>query len=347
MKTSASFRRSRLPLVAFVVATALTVAAPGSAQVVEYYHLDALGTVRAVTSQTQQVLEQHAYMPFGEELCNGVPCPSVTPGQPRRFTGKERDTETGLDYFGARYYEAPIARFTTVDPSMTPTENIFDPQRWDRYAYGRNNPLKHVDPDGRDWLYRTVMSTFFGSDYVAQNGDRSSFSLFFQGAGADVARIGPGFAAEQAKTVATIAAGELVGAALYGPELSAVARNGLGLMRGVGATGAPIVEGAGAAAAAAREGIYQFPDQEAGGVPYVGQSGNMTQRLGKHASGGRLTPGTETTTEVLGGKTAREIAEHNRIQEITGGVPARQSSAVSNKVDPIGPSRRHLLENKE
>jgi hypothetical protein len=51
-----------------------------------------------------------------------------------------------------------------------------------------------------------------------------------------------------------------------------------------------------------------------------------------------------TTTEVLGGKTAREVTEHRRIQEITGGVPARESSSVTNSVDPIGPNRRHLLE---
>ncbi|MFX5555260.1 hypothetical protein ABTE11_23540, partial [Acinetobacter baumannii] len=48
-------------------------------------------------------------------------------------------------------------------------------------------------------------------------------------------------------------------------------------------------------------------------------------------------------TEVLGGKTAREIAEHQRIQELTDGVPARLSPNVANKVDPIGPNRRYLL----
>jgi RHS repeat-associated protein len=74
----------------------------------------------------------------------------VGAGQPRKFTGKERDTETGLDYFGGRYYSSPVARFTTVDPSMTIEENLLDPQRWNRYAYGRNNPLRYVDPDGRD-----------------------------------------------------------------------------------------------------------------------------------------------------------------------------------------------------
>ncbi len=92
-----------------------------------------------------------------------------------------------------------------------------------------------------------------------------------------------------------------------------------------------------------REGIYEFPDISAGGTPYVGQSGNIADRLRQHEKAGRLSPGTETTSEVLGGKTTREIAEHQRIQELTNGVPARHSPDVSNKVDPIGPARQHLL----
>lgn len=90
-----------------------------------------------------------------------------------------------------------------------------------------------------------------------------------------------------------------------------------------------------------REGIYEFPDQRYGGArDYVGQSGVMPNRLTDHARSGRLLPGTERTTPVSGGRFAREQAEHNRIQEITGGTPARQSDAVSNQRDPIGPRRR-------
>jgi RHS repeat-associated protein len=76
-------------------------------------------------------------------------CGTAPVGQPKRFTGKERDTETGLDYFGARYYGANVGRFTAIDPVYTWQENLVDPQRWNRYAYARNNPLKYVDPDGR------------------------------------------------------------------------------------------------------------------------------------------------------------------------------------------------------
>lgn len=92
-----------------------------------------------------------------------------------------------------------------------------------------------------------------------------------------------------------------------------------------------------------KAGRYEFPDKNAGDTPYVGQSSNIPGRLQQHEAAGRYTPGTAVVTEVEGGKTAREIAEYLRIQEITGGVPARQSNAVSNRVDPIGPKRQYLI----
>ena len=118
-------------------------------EIVEYVHLDALGSVRAVSNQANAVIERHDYLPFGEECTTGA-CtanPGVSGGQPRKFTGKERDTETGLDYFGARYYAGRIARFTTIDPVQVPTA-LVDPQQWNRYAYARDNPLRFLDPTG-------------------------------------------------------------------------------------------------------------------------------------------------------------------------------------------------------
>jgi len=113
-----------------------------SAQEVEYYHLDAIGNVRAVTDAAGRVIERQDYQPFGEEW---LPQGGT---QPLRFTGKERDAETGLDYFGARYYGSKIGRFTTTDPVQTIKANLVDPQRWNRYAYARNNPLRYNDPTG-------------------------------------------------------------------------------------------------------------------------------------------------------------------------------------------------------
>jgi RHS repeat-associated protein len=136
---------------------------PASAQMaVNYYHLDAVGNVLAVTNNAGAVVEQHDYDVFGQEV-------NIQAGsQPKRFTGKERDLETGWDYFGARYYGSKIGRFTSVDPLMTIDKNLANPQRWNRYAYGLNNPLKWVDRDGRD----VSIAVQFTGNWSSQ--DRSS-----------------------------------------------------------------------------------------------------------------------------------------------------------------------------
>jgi RHS repeat-associated protein len=149
-----------------------TLASPaGAGEVVEYVHLDAIGNVRAVTNQAQVVVERHDYLPFGEECTTG-PCasnPGLNAGQPRKFTGKERDPETGFDYFGARYYGSKIGRFTTVDPVLDQSEALLNPQLWNRYAYGRNNPLRYVDPDGRAPLPTVMMVTTVGPPALLPN----------------------------------------------------------------------------------------------------------------------------------------------------------------------------------
>jgi RHS repeat-associated protein len=135
-------------------------AVPVRAQVVEYYHTDAIGNIRVITDASGNVIERHDYLPFGEECTTGACAsnPQVGQGEPKKFTGKERDAETGLDYFGARYYGSKVGRFTTVDPVYTWQENLTDPQRWNRYAYARNNPLRFVDPDGKAVLANAMPS---------------------------------------------------------------------------------------------------------------------------------------------------------------------------------------------
>src|SRR5438132_1447946 len=64
-----------------------------------------------------------------------------------RSTGKERDAETGLDYFGARYFSGAMGRFTSPDPSNLSVD-WWVPQSWNRYAYALNNPLAYVDDNG-------------------------------------------------------------------------------------------------------------------------------------------------------------------------------------------------------
>lgn len=128
---------------AVLLCLANTSAAQSAGPVVEYYHLDAVGSVRAVTDQQGQVIRRHDYHPFGAG--DGVAAGTDS----LRFTGKERDPESGLDYFGARYYAQRTGRFTTVDPILDIESALVEPQLWNRYAYVTNNPFRFRDPDGR------------------------------------------------------------------------------------------------------------------------------------------------------------------------------------------------------
>lgn len=68
-------------------------------------------------------------------------------------TGKERDSESGNDYFGARYYGSSMGRFMSPDPSGLLAQRPQNPQSWNLYTYALNNPLSNIDPNGLDCVY--------------------------------------------------------------------------------------------------------------------------------------------------------------------------------------------------
>jgi RHS repeat-associated protein len=119
---------------------------------------DHLGTARIILDQTGSFanLKRHDYLPFGEELAAGVGGRTTAQGYSgndnvrQKFSGKERDSETGLDYFLTRYYASAQGRFTSYDSIFVTAKRLVDPQRLNLYAYARNNPLKFIDPDGMD-----------------------------------------------------------------------------------------------------------------------------------------------------------------------------------------------------
>jgi RHS repeat-associated protein len=87
-----------------------------------------------------------------------------------RYTGKERDTESGLDYFGARYYSSNTGRFMSPDPLGPWVADATNPQTWNMYSYALNNPLTNIDPSGLDCVY------FNDAGNGVESVDRSSSS---------------------------------------------------------------------------------------------------------------------------------------------------------------------------
>jgi len=102
-----------------------------------YYHTDLLGSTRAVV-EGATVVESYDYDPWGLLLAGRT----LGGGTKEGFTSKERDAESGLDYFGARYYMPALGRWTTVDP---PADSF---PEWSPYNYVKGNPVTYSDPFG-------------------------------------------------------------------------------------------------------------------------------------------------------------------------------------------------------
>ncbi len=127
-----------------------------------YLTVDHLGSTRMLTDAIGTVESLHDYLPFGEEIPAGVGARSgglypastqaINDGVTQKFTGKERDQETGLDYFGARYLSSAQGRWTSPDwsaaPEPVPYAQLANPQTLNLYAYVQNNPLSRRDLDG-------------------------------------------------------------------------------------------------------------------------------------------------------------------------------------------------------
>jgi len=121
-----------------------------STQNVRYYITDHLGTVRRVYDQNAVLISTHDYEPFGVEIPPEDACENS-----HRFTGHERDTETGLDYMHFRSYGARWGRFLSFDPTQRSAfPNM--PLSWNKYAYCVNNPENLTDPNGQSWIGKVI-----------------------------------------------------------------------------------------------------------------------------------------------------------------------------------------------
>ena len=124
----------------------------------QYLTQDHLGSTRAVTGPDGAAVSRHDYLPFGEEILGRggrttalkYAADSMS-GPAQKFTGKERDNESGLDYFGARYFSGAGGRFTSADAPLV-DQFAANPHSWNLYVYSRNNPLRFIDPTGRECI---------------------------------------------------------------------------------------------------------------------------------------------------------------------------------------------------
>jgi RHS repeat-associated protein len=160
---------------------------------VYYYHTDHLGSAQTITNYRGDLHERLEYTPYGELWIDWQSNDAID-STPFRFTGKERDPETSLYYFGARYLDPKTSRWLSTDPAMYQGDYIpsapINKQARERngnlpgmggvfnyvnlhvYHYGGNNPIKYVDPNGEEI-------------YVPNEGDRNTIEEMINNVSSD------------------------------------------------------------------------------------------------------------------------------------------------------------------
>lgn len=206
-----------------------------------YFLKDHLGSVRATIDQTGAVVGYDDYDPWGYALTGRTMATQWSSAQSvakNKFTGKERDDDFGInwDYFGARYYDAQIGRWMVRDPLADKYPSLSP------FAYTANNPIRRVDPDGKDiWDVVVGVGTSLADNNTGGNlSDAASQSASDQGDFAIGQNIGIAISVVQGGL-------EIIGGSL----IAAAGLGGEGLSLGVSATGVGAIAGVPGAAASA------------------------------------------------------------------------------------------------
>ena len=130
----------------------------------EYTLADHLGNSRVsftTKGDSTTVIQQDDYMPFGMEIAGRL---TANPKNEYLYNKKELQLETGLYDYGARFYDPVIARWTTIDPLAEKS------RRFTPYAYGKDNPIIIIDPDGMFDQYFRENGKYLGKDENGDNG---------------------------------------------------------------------------------------------------------------------------------------------------------------------------------
>jgi RHS repeat-associated protein len=119
---------------------------PAPRQLIRYQYSNHLGSASLELDEEAQIISYEEYTPYGSTSYQGVRS-HVETSKRYRYTGKERDEETGFSYHGARYYACWLGKWVSVDPSALTNDSK---RPISTYAYGNLNPLVFIDPDGKD-----------------------------------------------------------------------------------------------------------------------------------------------------------------------------------------------------
>ena len=297
---------------------------------------DHLGSTRLVTRQDQSDADCYDYTPFGEEIPDTLgsrssnTCFAASFDGRHRFTGKERDSESDLDYFLARYYSGPMGRFLSVDPESAGADPAF-PQTWNAYAYVANNPLKYVDKQG-DYLETAwdVANLAIGVASLVSNLEQGNYGA------AAVDAIGVALDAAAVATPLPGGAGAAIDALRVGGEAAAA----LAITAKVGDAASDTSKAlrtADAAADATKGGTYKLVDRDTGEVRRTGMTNNLERRRGEHRRGKE----TEGLDFVIDTKSDDPVARRGREQLLYN---KHRDTADLNRRRPISPKNPRLEE---
>jgi RHS repeat-associated protein len=229
-----------------------------------YYFSDHLKSTDVVTNNTGAIQDESDYFPYGGEIVLSNLAP-----QNYKFNGKERDSESGLDEFGARYHSSGLSRFMTPDWAAKPTDvpyaNFGNPQSLNLFSFVQNNPTTLGDPDGHCPICIIPVAVAAAVE-VAESPE-----------GQEVISEGEEAATELIET--------------YGPQIEQGASNGWNFIKGAIAAGAAYFS-SGNGDSAKGHSVHatnseQSTEKEAEPKTETASGGNMKKGGGEHTKGAR------------------------------------------------------------
>jgi RHS repeat-associated protein len=187
------YEESGSEVIKYIHAGGQRVAMKSSLNGVQYFHQDHLGSTNQISNTSGAVVRTQTYFPYGN--MQGT---SGSKDNPHKFTGQILDSDSGLYYYNARYYDPTLCTFVTPDNTVPVKTNLsnfkgleinekylYDPQMLNKYSYCRNNPIKYVDPKGEEPVTCALILGVsalvnFGIDYYsAYRESGKSFSDFY------------------------------------------------------------------------------------------------------------------------------------------------------------------------